>query len=264
MTAQPPMRAETMSGPAGTGRWFRLGAVPNSTVPQPAALRLFCFPYAGGAANAFAPLSAALRPGIEVIALQYPGRQDRANEAPIEDICVIAEQIADQFGPWTAEPFAFFGHSMGAMVAFETARLLPVPPMALFASARKAPCAGPGPVRDTSDDALIRELTRLCGTDAAILADPELLEVILPVIRADFRAVQAYRYRPGAKLSCPVVAMLGCSDPLVSAEEAARWAEHTTAGCSVHVFEGDHFYLVPRLPQLAELISRYLAQPVTR
>lgn len=250
------MEIEPISAPAGTGRWFRqfgLGAA-----PRPEAPRLFCFPYAGGAANAFAPLSAALRPDVQVIALQYPGRQDRAHEAPIEDIGMIAEQIADQLGPWTTAPFAFLGHSMGAMVAFETARLLPMAPIALFASARRAPCAGPGPLRDTGDDALIRELTMLSGTDAAILGDPELLEVLLPVIRADFRAVQAYRYHPGSKLSCPVVALLGDSDPLVSAEEAARWAEVTTAGCNVHVFEGDHFYFVPRLSQLTDLISRYM------
>lgn len=235
-------------------------------------MRLICFPYAGGSASVFVPLSAALWPDIEVIAVQYPGRQDRMGETPLDGIIAIADRVADLLEPWIASPFAFFGHSMGAMVAFETTRLLrrrggPAP-MTLFASARRAPSAGLDRIRDLDDDSLIAELTELCGTDPAVIADPDLLRIILPTVRADFRAVQEYRYvptTPGPDLECPVVAVLGDRDPLVSADQAAVWATHTAKDCSVHVLEGDHFYLVPRLPQLADLVrSQCLRRSLTQ
>ena len=225
----------------------------------PGAPQVVCFPCAGGSAGAFFDLSAALSPEIEVLAVQYPGRQDRSRERPSTDLAELADEITDQLlarlGP--AERPALFGHSMGSLVAFETALRLERAgrrPTVLFASSHRAPVDS-GTGLDGLDDASItEELARLSGTDPEVLADEGLMELILPVLRADYTALARYRHVPGLLLACPVVAALGDADPEVSPEEAARWAEHTGAASSVRVFDGDHFYLKPRLHELADLV----------
>ncbi|MFV2097025.1 thioesterase II family protein [Micromonospora sp. LOL_013] len=211
------------------------------------AVRLFCFPHAGGAASAYLPFARRLPATLDVAAVQYPGRQDRRDEPFVDSIDALVERLLPILLAAADRPIAFFGHSMGATVAFEVGRRLP-PAAAdrlvhLFASGRRGPAT---PRRDRyyhADDELIAEIRRLEGTDSSLLADEELLQMVLPAIRNDYRAAATYDYRPGPLLRCPVTVLTGDSDPNVTAEEAAAWAEVTTATTVVHTYSGGHFYL---------------------
>jgi surfactin synthase thioesterase subunit len=214
--------------------------------------RLVCFPHAGGSASYYYPFSQTLAPGIEVLTVQYPGRQDRRHEPPLTDVRRIAAGAAAALEPWlgggSTGPVAFFGHSMGAVVAYETALLLRDrtgwEPARLFASGRRAPSRPRGGDVHTRDDAgLVAELRRVGGTDERFLGDRELLAAILPVTRADYRAIETYAWSPVPPLGCPVTALTGDADPQTTAEEAAAWREHTTGPFELRVFPGGHFYL---------------------
>ncbi|MEU1003523.1 thioesterase II family protein [Streptomyces tibetensis] len=239
------------------GQWFR-----RFGDPEPEALRLICFPHAGGAASAYLPLSRLLRPHVEVRAVQYPGRQDRRLETPVADIgelaSVVARKLQDEE---TAAPYAFFGHSMGALIAYETARILEErgarPPRRLFLSARGAP----GPRRSPhdvlpDDEAVLAAVRRLGGTGVALLDDPELVAMVLPALRADYAALAAYSWTPGEPLHTPVTVLCGDADPVVSVEEAAGWRAFTRAETEVRVFPGGHFYVDQRLDDVAEVVLR--------
>jgi surfactin synthase thioesterase subunit len=249
------------------GQWFRRFAD-----PEPDALRLICFPHAGGAASAYQPLSRRLRPHVEVRAVQYPGRQDRRRETPVADIGELAAVVAGKLEAEAeaeagggagdaAAPFAFFGHSMGALVAYETARILEergaLSPRRLFLSARGAP----GPRRSPhdvlpDDDAILAAVRRLGGTGVALLDDPELVAMVLPALRADYAALAAYSWTPGEPLRTPVTVLCGDADPVVSVEEASGWRAFTRAETEVRVFPGGHFYVDQRLDDVAEVVLR--------
>lgn len=241
--------------------WIRqLGPAPDSLVS------LACFPFAGGSAGYFRPFQALLGPKIEVLAVQYPGRQDRRGTPAIEDISILAEQITDALSPWLARPLAFFGHSMGSVVGFEVARRLAQRgrrlPLVLFASGRRAPSRHRIEQLHLSEDAvLVAELRSLGGTDAALLADEELLSMILPAVRADYRAIETYRAPvTGAVLDIPITALVGDHDPRVSVEDARAWQEHTSRAFALHVLPGGHFYLRDQAADVARLIIDKLAQ----
>ncbi|WP_330287216.1 thioesterase II family protein [Streptomyces sp. NBC_00576] len=239
------------------GQWFR-----RFGDPEPGAFRLICFPHAGGAASAYLPLSRLLAPHIDVWAVQYPGRQDRRRETPVTDIGELAAVIAGKLeSDDQDQPCAFFGHSMGALIAYETARILQErgarPPRRLFLSARGAP----GPKRNPhdappDDDAILTAVRRLGGTGAALLDDPELVAMVLPALRADYTALAGYSWVPGEPLHTPVTVLCGTDDPVVSVEEAAGWRTHTLADTEVRVLPGGHFYLDQRLGDVAEVILR--------
>jgi surfactin synthase thioesterase subunit len=240
--------------------------------PAPEArVRLVCFPHAGGSASFFVPLSRALAPAIEVLAVQYPGRQDRRREPLVPDIGALADRMAEVLRPLAEapEPLAFFGHSMGAVLAFEITRRLernagPGPVM-LFASGRRAP----GIEREESvhrgdDDAVIKEMRALSGTEAAVFDDEELLRMVLPAIRSDYRAIETYRAEPGATVRCPVVALIGDADPRVSVPDARAWRLNTSGSLELHVFPGGHFYLSQHARDVAERVTTDLKEHIAR
>ncbi|MEU2258248.1 alpha/beta fold hydrolase [Nocardia xishanensis] len=214
--------------------------------PQPAA-RLVCLPHAGGSASYFRGVSRALAPRIEVLAVQAPGRQDRRREPCVESIPDLADAVAARLLDRADTPIALFGHSMGALVAFEIARRLTaigVRPLALFVSGRRAPFTHRAEETHLlDDDALLDHLRSLDGTDGRILSDPDMVSAILPVTRADYRAIGAYRYLPGPPLTMPIHVHLGDADPHVTVAEAEQWRQHTTDEFAVHVYPGGHFYL---------------------
>lgn len=225
---------------------------------------LVCFPHAGGAATAYAPFARALAGDADVLALQYPGRQERLSERCIDDIDELVAAIVPELDGWLDQPFALFGHSMGAIVAFEVARVLEhdrgLVPAGLFASGRRAPST----VRDErvhqgGDPSLLREIRRLGGTPPQLLDDEEIQEMMLPALRGDYRAIETYVWRPGPLLSCPIWALLGAADPLTTPAEAAAWASHTTGDFALHTLPGQHFYLATQLAATAALVARHLA-----
>ncbi|WP_242884843.1 thioesterase II family protein [Actinomadura litoris] len=224
-----------------------------------AALRLVCFPHAGGSASFFFPVATALADrGVEVLAVQYPGRQDRRHEKPITDLHRLADAVAETLPAalpgWDGAPTAFFGHSMGAALAFEVARRMERPPVKLVASGRRAPSRRRAESVHLRDDAgVVAELRALGGTEASLLEDAELLAMLLPAVRGDYAAIETYACAPGAAVDTPITVFVGDDDPHVTLDEARAWREHTTGGFDMHVFEGGHFYLT-RSP--AETIER--------
>ncbi|WP_131742868.1 thioesterase II family protein [Actinomadura roseirufa] len=230
------------------------------------AVRLVCFPHAGGSASFFFPVSARLSPAVEVHAVQYPGRQDRRAEPNIGDIAELADAILPAVRPLAGGPLAFFGHSMGAVLAYEVARRLEregADPLArLYVSGRRAPSRHrEESVHTMADAAVVAELRRLSGTDSSLLGDPETIEMILPAIKSDYRAIETYRHVPGPPLSCPVVVLVGDADPKVTMDEAKAWSEHATGPFDLRVFPGGHFYLVERSAEVIELLADDLAAP---
>jgi surfactin synthase thioesterase subunit len=223
---------------------------------------LCCFPHAGGSASFYQPLSAALAPGIEVLAVQYPGRQDRRAEPLIDDIGTLADALARVLADTLTPDTAFFGHSMGAIVAFEVALRLEragMPVQALIASGRHAPSwPRAGNVHLRGDDALIREMRELSGTHSALLADEEVLGFILPVLRSDYRAIETYGRRDDAVLSCPVTVFTGDADSRVTPSDARAWERHTEGGFSMRTFSGGHFYLSDRVREVSDALREVL------
>ncbi|MEH1059357.1 alpha/beta fold hydrolase [Micromonospora sp. CPCC 206171] len=250
-----------MAVPMDNGAWIRRFH-PALDAPT----RLVCFAHAGGSASYFYPVSQALSPGLDVLAVQYPGRQDRRAEPAFEDVPRLVDALVDEVAVWADRPLALFGHSLGATVAFEVARRLQArgtEVSALFASGRRAPSRHrPAWVHEGDDDALISEMLKLEGTDAQMLTDPELVRMILPALRADYKAAETYRYQPGPPLTCPVYALTGDADPQVDVPDAESWREHTTGPFALHVFSGGHFYLNRHAPQVMALIRRHAADGV--
>ena len=213
-----------------------------------APLRLVCVPYAGGGASAFRTWSAHL-PDVEVCAVQPPGRENRLKEAPIAHFATLIAGIAGALSALPAKPWVLFGHSLGALVAFELARALRGQgmhePEALIVSGCRAP-SWPRPSRASSalsDAALVERLRSYAGTPAAVLDEPELLALLLPTLRADFALVEGYVLAPLQPLSLPIIALGGCDDEDVSHASLAAWREHTTAAFALTRFAGGHFYL---------------------
>ncbi|MDQ3918034.1 MAG: alpha/beta fold hydrolase, partial [Acidobacteriota bacterium] len=229
--------------------------------PNPrAGARLFCFPYAGGGPSVYRPWAESLPPGVELACVQYPGRGSRLKEPPLAKLMPLVEGLVPALPAHLDRPFAFFGHSMGAVIAFELARRLPREPFHLFVSGREAPTA-PGKELHTyalPEQEFIEELQRLGGTPLEALAHPELMQLMLPMLRADFEAIQTYDYEPGPPLSCPITAFGGLEDQDVTPQQLEAWREQTVGRFVAHMLPGDHFFLHTAQAQLLEIVSAEL------
>lgn len=226
-------------------------------------LRLFCFPYLGGGTWIFRAWPNGLPADIEVWGVQLPGRERRIMDAPIASLAGIAESAVAGLRPLLTGPYAFFGHSMGALVSFEVARRLRLhPPVKLVVSAHSAPqLAKPReqPRHRLSDAELIDELSRLGATPAEVLENRELLDLLLPVLRSDFEAVDTYEYTPEPPLACPIVAYGGTEDGDVSTDDVEAWREQTSGTFSSHLFADGHFYVNSSRAELLAQLQRDLA-----
>jgi len=252
MTATPPVM-----------QWFNV-----SRRHPHARARLFCFPYAGGGASIYRNWSRLLPPEIEVCAAHLPGRDRRIKESPFTDLSEMVSVIAETIVPYLDLPMAFFGHSMGAMISFELARKLRetqnMRPAHLFVSGRRAPQL---PIEEPitynlPEPQLMKELRRLNGTPTEVLEHPELMQLMLPLLRADFSVVETYSYRPGAPLDCPVTVFGGLQDAEVSRQDLEAWGELTNAAFSLRMLAGDHFFL--NTPSTQELLLRSIAQQLQK
>jgi len=231
--------------------------------PNPSArLRLFCFPYAGGSVHLFRRWPALLPPSVELCAAQLPGRGSRFKERPFTQMGRMTEAVGEGILPLLNKPFAFFGHSMGAMLSFELARWLRrtrgVEPSHLFVSGRRAPHI-PGAEEATYDlpeEEFIEETARLNGTPAEVLENRELMTMMIPILRADFEVCQTYGYAPEPPLSCPITAFCGLQDDEEDSEVMKPWREQTTGAFSLRLVAGDHFFIHTAEEQILRVIAQ--------
>lgn len=236
---------------------------------RPAPVALVCFPHAGGSASYFLAFGRSAPAWLDVWAVQYPGRQDRRTEPLIDTEPELTAHIVRAMTPWRAGTLAFFGHSMGAVLAFEAARRLHAETdtevVRLFASGRRAPSRHrPDAIHLSTDRVLLAQVQALGGTHAPILDDPELWEMVRPALRNDYRLIERYRGAPDARVHCPITVLVGDDDPMTTVSEAEAWSEHTTATAETVLFPGGHFYLESSSARLAKEVFSRLEPPAGR
>lgn len=222
------------------------------TSPRPVedpSFRLFCFPYAGGSATIFKPWVDLLPPSIEIQTLQLPGRPGRMNEAPVDEIDPIVEAATEAIEPLTDVPYAFYGHSMGSLVAYEVTKRVWEEyrhgPTHLFVAARRAPhMISRNQTLHVQPAEKVRDfLKTLRVVPAEVLDNKELMELLLPALRADLKLDGMYDYQPGTGVACPIVAFTGQDDEYVYRDEISGWSMHAGGGFDLRVLPGDHFFM---------------------
>lgn len=233
------------------------------------ALTLYIFPHAGGDPAYYVPFSRAFSADVNRIAVQYPGKRDQSGLPPLESIPTLADDIFTMMKPAarTEDPVAFFGHSMGGMLAFEVALRFQAAGyrvIALFLSA----CSAPGHIRykqleSFSDRDMLSMFSKMTGTNPDFLADEEFLVGVLPTLKAA-RAIAGYNCAPETKVSCPIYAYVGDADWIATQEDISPWRDRTTNEFAIRVFPGDHFYLNSNLPELAKDIEDRTLAPRDR
>jgi pyochelin biosynthesis protein PchC len=225
-------------------------------------LRLVCFPHAGAGATVYRGWVELLPPDVELLAVCYPGRQDRLREPFAPSIDALADAITTALVPLSTTPLALFGHSMGSVVAYEVAvkleRIHAVVPRHLFVSGRWAPDRVDDRELHLADDsALVAELKRLGNGELALFEIADIRDLVLSVLRADYHLLASHRRQRLDRVSAPIVAYSGDRDPGCAPHDACGWSAATTGGFTLKVFNGDHFYLVPRASELvSDLIRR--------
>lgn len=221
--------------------------------------RLICLPHAGGTAGPYAAWGAGFPDDMELSAVQYPGREDRLGEPPADDLETLVTGLCAALLPLAERPLVLFGHSFGAVVAYEAARRLTAwgrAPDHLVVSGRRAPSLpARGDMHTRPDDDLVAELVRLGGTRGDLLADPAVRDVYLPAVRADFKLAETYHRSACPPLGCPVTAVMGETDTEVDEAQARAWAVHTTGPFELRAFPGGHFYFTPRREPVARLLA---------
>jgi medium-chain acyl-[acyl-carrier-protein] hydrolase len=212
----------------------------------------------------FYPWAEGLSSAIELCPVQLPGRESRLSESPFTRLPPLVQTLMFAIRPHLNKPFAFFGHSMGATIAFELARRLheqsESTPLCLIVSGSRAPhLPDPNPpIHHLPEEEFIAELRRLNGTPEAVLQHAELLQLFLPLLRADLAAHETYEYVAGEPLECPVFALGGYKDALVNWQDLAAWQEQTSGPFALHMFPGDHFFLRSAQRDLLQIISQEL------
>ena len=227
-------------------------AICNRPNPE-ASLRLFCFPFAGGGAwvfNSWADrLPADIQRETELWAVHLPGRESRRAQPPFTELAPLMDALTPLLAPLLTRPYALFGHSMGALLSFELAcgrrSQGAVGPVHMIVSGHRAPRLPDRnlPVHQLSDHDILAKLRRLGGTPDEVLRNPELMEMYLPLLRADFAVCETYVYEHREPLTCSLTVLGGTDDPQVSRKDLAAWRVHTSGSFSLHMLPGGHFFL---------------------
>ena len=236
--------------------WFAF-LKPNSQ----ARIRLFCFPYAGGGALAYRSWIEDMPREIEIFPVQLPGRENRFNEEPYTDVEPLVNRLLSVIRPYLNSPFAFFGHSMGALLSFKLTKKLNAEglalPLHLFISSRRGPhLPGPDiPLHTLPKSGLIDMLKSFGGVPDMILKDPEVLDFFLPTLRADLYLSETCPLENGNPINCPITAFGGLRDPYASIGELEAWRQHTRQEFRLKTFPGGHFYIREFTQELLKEIS---------
>lgn len=245
-----------MTRPPG---WLRQFDPPGTPAGPP----LVICPHAGTGASSYRAFSAAFSAHFSVYLLQYPGRQDRAGEPAAGTVPELGAAAAAEFvasGHGRGSAVTVFGHSMGGMVAFEFVRAaeatgLPIATLAVSAAVPPGRHAQQPP-HPRDDEEIMRRLVELNGTSAAVLENPQIMRMALPVLKADYAAIDAYACGPDVTVAAPVLALGGDRDPIVSVGDLYGWEQHTTGGASVSLFDGGHFYLNDQVEEIAAAVAQ--------
>lgn len=244
-------------------RWYkRFNRQPRQPSTGDQAVRLICLPYAGGSATFFREWAERLPADIELIAAQYPGRQDLFTEPHIPQLELLVHRLLAELQPCLSGRFALFGHSMGAAIAFELAVELErqgrPTPVRLFLSGVEAPQRARTQQLDQySDGELVAEIERWSSPGTELYRHPDLGPILIEALRADFALIEAYHRKRQATgmVSVPVTAIVGDADPLCAVPDVLAWNELTTGSFDLQVLPGGHFYLVDQQPNVLELIT---------
>ncbi|WP_339384544.1 thioesterase II family protein [Oscillatoria sp. FACHB-1407] len=235
--------------------------------PNPnATLRLFCFPYAGAGASIFRHWSANLPPYVEVCPIQLPGREERIKESLFTQLPPLVQTLAHSLQGYLDIPFAFFGHSLGGLISFELARQLRIQqspePIHLFISGRRAPQASDrNPLLHTLPESeFLQELRSLNRTPEKVLTNSELMQLLLPILRADFSICETYTYLDEPPLDCSISVLGGLDDAGEPIELLELWRSQTRSSFSMYLFPGDHFFLHRSQQLLLETLDNQLCQ----
>jgi medium-chain acyl-[acyl-carrier-protein] hydrolase len=230
--------------------------------PRPGARRrLFCFPHAGGGAAMYLQWARLMPADTEVCAVQPPGRENRISERAYTRMEPLVDALGRALAPYLDLPFACFGHSMGSVIAYETARRLRaergLEPLHLFVSARRAPHlrSGEAPSYALPDEEFKAKLRQYGGTPEAVLEHPELMELVLPLLKSDFELNDTYAPSGGEPLRCPITAFGGREDHMVREEHLDAWREATAAAFRLEMFAGNHFYVQRHGPALVNTVA---------
>ena len=237
------------------------------TFPRPtsqANLRLFCFPYAGGGSSVFRGWAEKLLPEIELCSVQLPGRENRIRESPFKDFFSLVQALAEVLLPYLNSPYAFFGHSMGGRIIFELSRYFrkqgaPIPKH-LFVSACRAPQMQdpPPPIHNLPDMEFIERVTNYGCASETVLRNPEVMELFLPLLRADLAVVESYVYTCEAPLDCPITALGGLQDKIINRKDLNGWCEQTKSTFTLRMFPGNHFFINSQRGNLLNAIHKDL------
>lgn len=226
-------------------RWFECGLAPSD---RP--VRLVCFPHAGASAFIFREWHALMPASVGVVPMQLPGHGERLREAPFKRLGPLLRSVCAALLPALDRPFALFGHSVGALIAFELARLLEGEhgrrPEHLFVSGRGAPdLPSPrGDIHRLPPAAFVMALCEYSRSVRGLLDDPEAMELFLPILRADLELAETYGYVPRPPLSCPITVFGGEEDETVPPEQLSGWRRQTVRTCAIHMLPGDHFFVI--------------------
>ena len=225
--------------------------------------RLFCFPYAGGSAQTFRNWVDLVPETTQLCALQMPGRSSRFTEPLLTHIDQVLDKVKVEIKPFLDKPFVFFGHSMGAAVSYELSRILQDQGLKvshLFVSGRSSPDrpSEREQIHGLPEPEFRAKMKDLNGTPPEILEHEELMELMVPIVRADFTISETYKQHSGSQLTCPLTAFGGTDDDDIPEENMASWLDFSDGPTEYHMYEGDHFFLNPYREDIVRRISEVL------
>ncbi|MGK7925486.1 MAG: thioesterase II family protein [Spirulina sp.] len=232
--------------------------------PNPnAQLRLFCFPYAGGSAAIFRDWHRELPNTLEVCPIELPGRNSRMREPLFEDMLSLIKALGEGLHPYLDKPYALFGHSFGALVGFEFACYCREHynhlPNFLFVSGRQAPhLPDLSPIHALPKEHFIQEIERLNGTPKEVMQNPEMMELLVPILRADLKIDETYEYKPKTPLEIPLAVFGGERDSEANRTQLEAWSQHGNCEFSLQMFPGDHFFINTARSRLLQTLSQKL------